>query len=65
MNAHALLNYLLMLKKNGQDLSRISVNFRIDYDSDVIPVNFAEEDLYDAETNSILESICLLNNINQ
>ena len=64
MNAHALLNYLLMLKKNGQDLDGISVNFRIDYDSDVIPVNFAEEDLYDAETNRILKSICLLNNIN-
>ena len=65
MNAHALLNYLLMLQKNGQNLNGISVNFREDYDSDVIPVNFAEEDLYDAETNSILKSICLLNNINQ
>lgn len=65
MKATALLNYLLALKDDGQDLDGISVNFREGYDSDVIPVNFAEEDLYDAETNSVLKSICLLNNINE
>lgn len=62
MNAYALLNYLLMIQKNGHDLSKISVNYREDYDSDVIKINHAEEDLYDAETNSRLISICLLTN---
>lgn len=65
MTAHSLLNYLLMIQKNGHDLKKIAVNYREDYDSDIVQVNHVEEDLYDAETNSRLISICLLNNINQ
>jgi hypothetical protein len=65
MKANALLQYLLMIQKDGHDLSKIYVNYRDDYDSDVIQINDVCEDLYDAETNSRLISICLVNNINE
>ena len=60
MTAKNLLNYLTQLQKDGHNLSKISVNFREDYDSDVIPLRHINEDLFD-ETNSKLISICLLN----
>lgn len=61
MTAKQLLNYLIQLENNGNNLSEISINFRDNYDSDVIPLRHINEDLYDEETNSKLISICLLN----
>jgi hypothetical protein len=64
MNAKELLNYLLELDK-VYDLSNVSLYHRYDRDSDVEIIQHVEEDLYDADTNSILESIMFLNNPNE
>lgn len=60
MNAQQLKDFLLLLEKDGNVLSEIEVNFRHDYDSDVIPLRHINEDLFDEETNSRLTSICLM-----
>lgn len=60
MTAKKLKDFLVMLEKYGHNLSDIEVNFRNDYDSDVIPLRYVNEDLFD-ETNNKLKSICLLN----
>jgi hypothetical protein len=62
MNAQKLLEFLLELKTDGVDLSQVSVNYRDNDDSDVEVVTFVGEDLFDQETNSILESIVLQSN---
>lgn len=65
LTAKKLLAYLRELEDTGHDLSSISVNYRNNYDSDVKVCNHVEEDLYDAETNSKLKSIILLNKQNE
>jgi hypothetical protein len=45
--------------ENGVDPKDVQINFRWSDDSDVFRVKTAEEDLFDAETNNILESIVL------
>jgi hypothetical protein len=62
MNAQKLLNSLLELQEQGHDLSKIQVNYRQDYNSDVVAIEELEEDLFDEETNSVLESIVLISN---
>jgi len=57
MKAQKLLKFLLELKADGVDLSKVSINYRHDSDSDVEVVKYIGEDLFDQETNSILESI--------
>jgi hypothetical protein len=57
MKAKKLLKFLEQLKENGQDLSKIEINFRNDYDSDVVKIKEVSEDLFDEETNSKLRSI--------
>ena len=64
MNAKELLNYLLELDE-VYDLSKVNLCYRDDRDSDVEIIQHVEEDLYDADTNSILESIMFLNNPNE
>jgi hypothetical protein len=59
MNAKKLLKFLLKLEADGVDLSKVSVNYRYDSDSDVEVIKYVGEDLFDQETNSILESIVL------
>lgn len=61
MKANELLDYLLELSE-AYDLSKVSVYYRTDRDSDVEVVNDVEDDLYDEQTNSELISIMLLNN---
>lgn len=61
MKANELLDYLLELSE-AYDLSKVSVYYRTDRDSDVEVVNDVEDDLYDEHTNSELISIMLLNN---
>ena len=60
MNAKALLQFLSELEKQGNDLRLINVLYREDFDSDVQEINFVEEDLYDEQSNSVLQSIVLL-----
>jgi|GEM_PF-1640663 len=59
MNAQQLKDFLVMLEKYGHTLSDIDVNYRYDYDSDVMPLRHINEDLFD-ETNNKLTSICLM-----
>ncbi len=60
LTARQLLDFLLDCARNGADLDKVVVNYRQDFDSDVIPVMLVEEDLYDSETNNVLESIVLV-----
>jgi hypothetical protein len=60
MNAKALLQFLTELEKQGNDLRLINVLFREDLNSEVQDINFVEEDLYDEQSNSVLQSIVLL-----
>jgi hypothetical protein len=60
MNALTLLNKLIDLQNEGHDLEKIEVNYRHDYDSDVVAIEDLEEDLFDEQTNSILESVVLV-----
>jgi hypothetical protein len=59
LTAEKLFGMLEQLKNEGNDLSRITITYRYDDDSDVHPCQFVEEDLYDSETNNILESIII------
>jgi hypothetical protein len=58
--AKKLLNFLINLENNGHDLSKVLIHYRFDSDSDVNLCKFVMEDLFDAETNNILQSICLV-----
>ena len=60
LTARQLLDFLLDCAQNGADLDKVAVNYRQDFDSDVMPVALVEEDLYDRETNNVLESIVLV-----
>ena len=60
LTAKKLLNFIIDIKNDGHDLSKITINYRYDSDSDVETCTYIMEDLFDAETNNILESICLL-----
>lgn len=60
LTADELYFYLASLYNEGHDLSKINVYFRHDSDSDVELCTFVGEDLFDAETNSTLESIMLV-----
>jgi hypothetical protein len=57
LTAQEVYNFLETLKKQGNNLEKISINFRTDYNSDVQQIEEIEEDLFDSETNNILESI--------
>lgn len=65
ITANDLLQFFEQLQADGHDLSKIAINFRTDNDSDVQPCVAVEEDLFDAETNSRLESIVFLANNNE
>lgn len=64
LTAYELKQYLKELESEGYDLKNIAVNYRSDSDSDVEPVALVGEDLYDSETNSVLESILLTGDSN-
>ena len=56
MNAKELLEFLLGIQET-QDLSEIKLNYRYDYDSDVVNVIAVEELYFDDETNNTLTDI--------
>ena len=60
MNAQQLKNFLTQLESDGNNLNDIEVYFRYNYDSDVVPLRYINEDLFD-ETGTILKSICIMN----
>lgn len=61
-NAKKLQAYLKKLEDEGNDLSKITIDFRKNRDSDIFQANAVEEGLYDSKTNSVLESIVLISN---
>jgi hypothetical protein len=65
MNAKKILGELLDLQSNGHDLENIEVYYRNNPDSDVESISFVSEDLYDEQTNSILRSIVLMEEIEE
>lgn len=56
MNAKELLEFLLGIQET-QDLSEIKLNYRYDYDSDVVNIIAVEELYFDEETNNTLTDI--------
>lgn len=60
LTADKVLKFLKNLQEQGADLKTIKVNYREDYDSDVVSCVLVEEDLFDEETNSVLTSICIV-----
>lgn len=62
MKAIKLMKYLKKLEEEGADLREIEINFREDYDSDIVKISYINEDLFDKETNTKLTSISLMNN---
>lgn len=63
MKASNLKDFLLKIESelhySGRTLDDVDVNFRYHNDSDVYRLNYVEEDLFDPETNNIVESIIL------
>lgn len=59
LTAEKLLKFLLSVENSGQDLKKVVVNYRYDSDSDIEPCKIVFGDLYDAETNNKVTSICL------
>lgn len=57
MNAKQLYDFLNEISDTGIDLSKVTLNYRYDDDSDVEIITSVEEDLFDPETNNILISI--------
>jgi hypothetical protein len=62
LNAKELMDYLIELEDYGLDLTTITLHYREHDDSDVELITGVCEDLYDAETNSVLESILFYTN---
>jgi hypothetical protein len=62
LTAKKLLNFLIELEASGENLGNIHLLYRYDRDSDEELIYEVEEDLYDPETNSILETIMFLTN---
>ena len=56
MNAQELLEFLLGIQQT-QDLSEIKLNYRHNYDSDVVNIIAVEELYFDDETNNTLTDI--------
>jgi len=51
---------ILKLEEEHDNIDHCDINFRYNNDSDVHRLNFLEEDLFDAETNNILDSVVFM-----
>jgi hypothetical protein len=60
ITAKWLLTELQNMEALGDDLSKIKLSYRYDPDSDVEPITYVSEGLFDAETNNILEELIFL-----
>jgi hypothetical protein len=60
LTAEFLLNELLDMKAKHYDLSKIELSYRFDADSDVEPITYLSEGVYDAKTNNILEELIFM-----
>jgi len=60
LTAQTLCDLFSQLKKEGHDLSKITINYRTNHYSDVEVCTCIEEDLFDEETNNELRSLVLI-----
>jgi hypothetical protein len=60
ITAQNLLDTLVQLQEEGNDLNKITINFRTNWNSDTEVCTTISEDLFDAETGNQLESLVLL-----
>jgi hypothetical protein len=61
MNAQQLINKIQKIcDHHGLDPRNVEINYRHDNNSDIYDIKHVWEDLYDAETNSILTSISIV-----
>ena len=61
MNAQELIDGLNYIANNhGIKLTDLEVNYRYDFDSSTEDVGYLFEDLYDEDTNNVLESVVLV-----
>jgi len=64
MKANKLVKFLQQVEKqikpHGRTLKDVDVNFRRSDDSDIEETDFVGVDLYDSESNNIIESIVLM-----
>ncbi len=64
MKANKLVKFLQQVEKQikpyGRTLKDVDVNFRRSDDSDIEETDFVGVDLYDSESNNIIESIVLM-----
>jgi len=60
LTAEMLLNELLDMKAKHYDLSKIELSYRFDPDSDVEPITYVGEGLFDADTNNVLEELVFM-----
>ena len=60
LTAECLLNEVLDMKAKHYDLSKIELSYRFDADSDVEPITYLSEGVYDAKTNNILEELIFM-----
>ena len=63
LTAQTLLDLFSQLREEGHNLSKITINYRTDSDSDVEVCTCIEEDLFDDETNNELRSLVLMADI--
>lgn len=64
LNAKELLNYLIELEDFGIELENVSLHYREGEDNDIMEIEGFCEDLFDAETNSIPESLLFYSQYN-
>lgn len=60
LTAEVLLNILLDMREKHYDLSKIQLSYRFDPDSDVEPITYVGEGIFDAETNNVLEELVFM-----
>lgn len=53
LTALQLRQFLNEIEAEGNDLSLIEINFRHDEDSDVVPLGYVFEDLYEQDNNTL------------
>ena len=65
MNAQDLIDQLtLAAESNGIELKDLEVRYRETYDNDTQEMNWVMPDLFDSETNSVLESVVIMDDGN-
>ena len=53
------------LEAEHGNIDNCDINYRFNNDSEVMRLNHLEEDLFDSETNNILDSVVFMNNVEE